>query len=117
MNAVAPPQLELAQLRHRRAELPVAPRRQTRLSDLPTLYLVGHGDTAWTESHRHTGLTDLPLSERGEADARRLGERLRGFVFARVFTSPLQRAARTCELCGFGGMAEVVSTAIVTIIV
>jgi broad specificity phosphatase PhoE len=76
------------------------------LFDLPTLYLVRHGDTAWTEAHRHTGLTDLPLNERGEAHARLLGERLRGIAFARVFTSPLQRAARTCELCGFGAVAE-----------
>ena len=74
---------------------------------LPVLYLARHGETAWTLSDQHTGLTDLPLTERGEHDARRLGERLRGLTFARVLTSPLQRAARTCELAGFGSAAEV----------
>jgi probable phosphoglycerate mutase len=73
---------------------------------LPVLYLARHGETAWTLSGQHTGLTDLPLTERGEQDARRLGERLRGLTFARVLTSPLLRAARTCELAGFGSVAE-----------
>jgi broad specificity phosphatase PhoE len=76
-------------------------------SDLPKLYLARHGDTAWTDSHQHTGRTDLPLNERGEEHARQLGERLRGFTFVRVFTSPLQRAAKTCALAGFGASAEV----------
>jgi probable phosphoglycerate mutase len=70
---------------------------------LPTLYLARHGDTAWTESHQHTGRTDLPLDEHGERHARSLGERLKGLSFARVFTSPLQRASKTCELAGFAG--------------
>lgn len=74
---------------------------------LPKLYLARHGDTAWTESHQHTGRTDLPLNEHGVAHARQLAERLREFSFARVFTSPLQRAAKTCELAGFGKIAEV----------
>jgi probable phosphoglycerate mutase len=74
---------------------------------LPVLYLARHGETAWSLSSQHTGLTDLPLTERGERNARQLGERLRGLTFAKVFTSPLQRAARTCELAGFGGAAEV----------
>jgi probable phosphoglycerate mutase len=74
---------------------------------LANLYLARHGDTAWTESHQHTGRTDLPLNERGEEHARQLGERLRGFAFVRVFTSPLQRAAKTCALAGFGADAEV----------
>jgi probable phosphoglycerate mutase len=74
---------------------------------LPVLYLARHGETAWTLSGQHTGLTDVPLTEHGEQDARRLGERLRGLSFARVLTSPLQRAARTCELAGFGSAAEV----------
>ena len=75
--------------------------------DLPIVYLARHGETAWTISRQHTGLTDLPLTERGERTARRLGERLKGLKFAKVFTSPLQRAARTCELAGFGTVAEV----------
>jgi probable phosphoglycerate mutase len=74
---------------------------------LPKLYLARHGDTAWTDSHQHTGRTDLPLNERGEEHAHQLGERLRGFSFVGVFTSPLQRASKTCELAGFGAGAEV----------
>ena len=74
---------------------------------LPIVYLGRHGETAWTLSRQHTGLTDLPLTERGEDSARRLGERLKGLTFAKVLTSPLKRAARTCELAGFGGVAEV----------
>src|SRR2546423_836657 len=74
---------------------------------LPVIYLARHGETAWSLTGQHTGLTDLPLTERGERNARQLGERLRGLTFAKVYTSPLQRAARTCELAGFGAVAEV----------
>lgn len=74
---------------------------------LPTLYLARHGETVWSLSGQHTGLTDLPLTERGERNARELGERLRGLSFKKVFTSPLQRAARTCALAGFEAAAEV----------
>jgi broad specificity phosphatase PhoE len=74
---------------------------------LPLVYLARHGETAWTLSGQHTGLTDLPLTERGERNARRLQERFRGVAFAKVFTSPLQRATRTCELAGFGAVAEI----------
>ena len=74
---------------------------------LPIVYLARHGETAWTLSGQHTGLTDLPLTEHGERNARRLEERLRGVTFAKVFTSPLQRATRTCELAGFGALAEI----------
>ena len=74
---------------------------------LPIVYLARHGETAWSLSGQHTGLTDLPLTKRGECNARRLGERLQGLEFARVFTSPLQRATRTCELAGFSARAEV----------
>src|SRR5215510_14698331 len=73
----------------------------------PVIYLARHGETVWSLSGQHTGRTDLPLTERGERNARALGERLRGLVFARVFTSPLQRAVRTCELAGFRTVAEV----------
>jgi broad specificity phosphatase PhoE len=75
-------------------------------NNFPKLYLVRHGETAWSLAGRHTGLTDVPLTEPGERDAHRLGERLAGVAFAKVFTSPLQRAARTCELAGFGSAAE-----------
>jgi broad specificity phosphatase PhoE len=74
---------------------------------LPIVYLARHGETAWTISGQHTGVTDLPLTSRGEVEAARLGERLQGLAFAAVFTSPLQRAVRTCELAGFGSAAEV----------
>jgi probable phosphoglycerate mutase len=74
---------------------------------LQVVYLARHGETAWSLSGQPTGRTDLPLTERGERNARRLGERLKGLTFAAVLTSPLQRAARTCELAGFGAAAEV----------
>jgi broad specificity phosphatase PhoE len=73
----------------------------------PVIYLARHGETAWSLSGQHTGRTDLPLTERGERNARRLGQRLTGLAFAKVFTSPSQRATRTCELAGFGSNAEV----------
>ena len=74
---------------------------------LPVVYLARHGETAWTISGQHTGATDLPLTARGEAEAARLAEPLAGLTFAAAFTSPLQRAVRTCELAGFGPVAEV----------
>ena len=73
----------------------------------PIIYLARHGETAWSLTGQHTGLTDLPLTERGERNASRLQERLKGLTFAKVFTSPLQRARRTCELAGFGSVAEI----------
>lgn len=69
---------------------------------LPRILLARHGETDWSLSGRHTGLADLPLTERGERLARLLGERLTGQHPAHIFTSPLQRARRTCELAGFG---------------
>jgi len=72
----------------------------------PIVYLARHGETAWTVTGQHTGLTDLPLTERGERNARKLGERLNGMTFEMVLTSPLRRAMRTCELAGFEPVAE-----------
>src|SRR5258705_5901108 len=74
---------------------------------LPIIYLARHGETAWTVTGQHTGRTDIPLTERGERNARRLGERLTGLTFAKVLTSPLRRASRTCELAGYAKAAEV----------
>ena len=74
---------------------------------LPIIYLARHGQTAWSKSGQHTGLTDIPLLPEGEYDAERLGARLRKLEFAAVWTSPLVRASRTCELAGFGGVATV----------
>ena len=75
--------------------------------ELPVAYLARHGETAWSLTGQHTGLTDLPLTERGERNARQLGERLKGLSFAKVWSSPLQRAFRTCELSGFAAVAEI----------
>lgn len=74
---------------------------------LPSIYLARHGETAWSLTGQHTGLTDLPLTEQGELDAAALGDLLSGRLFVKVFTSPLQRTVRTCALAGFGSMAEV----------
>ncbi len=74
---------------------------------LPINYLARHGETAWSLTRQHTGLTDLPLTDRGERNASRLKQRLKGLFFAKVLTSPLQRARRTCELAGFGTVAEI----------
>jgi broad specificity phosphatase PhoE len=74
---------------------------------LPVVYLARHGETAWTISRQHTGLTDLPLTTQGEAEALRLGDQLEGLTFSAVLTSPLQRALRTCELASFGSVAHV----------
>jgi probable phosphoglycerate mutase len=71
------------------------------------VYLARHGETAWSLSGQHTGLTDLPLTDRGQRNAASLGRILHGRTFARVFVSPLQRARQTCELAGFHAAAEV----------
>jgi broad specificity phosphatase PhoE len=80
---------------------------QSMSETFPVVYLARHGETPWSLTGQHTGLTDLPLTERGEENARRLGEPLRRLTFAKVFTSPLRRAMRTCELAGFQSVAEV----------
>jgi probable phosphoglycerate mutase len=71
------------------------------------VYVARHADTAWTHSGQHTGLFDLPLTADGECHARLLGKRLQRLSVVKVFTSPSQRARRTCELAGFGAVAEV----------
>ena len=76
-------------------------------NNLPSVYLARHGETVWTITGQHTGLTDLPLTQRGECNATRLRERLGGLTFAKVFTSPLKRAMRTCELAGFASVAQI----------
>lgn len=70
------------------------------------LVIVRHGETEWSRSMRHTGNTDLPLTEEGEAQARAVIPRLVGREFALVLTSPLRRARRTAELAGYGDRAE-----------
>jgi probable phosphoglycerate mutase len=90
-------------------EISSKPARELAASEnsLPVIYLARHGETAWSLTGQHTGLTDLPLTPRGERNARALGQRLKANRFARVFTSPLRRAARTCELAGFREQAEI----------
>ena len=74
---------------------------------LPEVFLARHGETAWAITGQHTGRTDIPLTERGERNARSLGERLAGADFAEILTSPLVRASRTCALAGFESRAQV----------
>jgi broad specificity phosphatase PhoE len=76
-------------------------------NSLQLVFLARHGETAWSITGQHTGRTDLPLTKQGEFNAQLLGERLKELTFEKVFTSPLQRACRTCELAGFGTAAEV----------
>lgn len=69
--------------------------------------LLRHGETAWSRDGKHTGLTDVPLTERGRDQARALGRVLAGRRFARVLTSPLSRASDTCELVRLGWPADI----------
>jgi probable phosphoglycerate mutase len=73
---------------------------------LPFIYLVRHGETAWSLSHQHTGRTDIPLTERGERDARALSAKLQSVDFVKVWSSPLKRARCTAELAGFADRLE-----------
>jgi len=68
--------------------------------------LVRHGETEWSRAGKHTGRSDVPLTELGRDQARAVGEALRGRHFALVLTSPLARAAETCGVAGFGDRAE-----------
>jgi broad specificity phosphatase PhoE len=71
------------------------------------VYLIRHGETEWSLSRQHTGITDIPLTENGRKVARLLAPVLAGEAFALVLTSPLQRARETCELAGLGELAEI----------
>jgi broad specificity phosphatase PhoE len=72
----------------------------------PSVYLIRHGETAWSLSHQHTGRSDIPLTERGEQEAQQLHTRLRDIPDAKVLSSPLLRARRTAELAGFATSLE-----------
>ena len=74
---------------------------------LPEVYLARHGETEWSLTGQHTGRTDVPLTETGRREADQLRPVLAGRSFARVLTSPLERAAATCRLAGLGDKAEV----------
>lgn len=72
------------------------------------LFVIRHGETEWSRTGRHTGRTDVPLTAKGELDARRLGEAMRSVELDVILTSPLVRARATCELAGFGDRMELV---------
>ena len=74
---------------------------------LQQVYLVRHGETEWSLSGQHTGITDIPLTENGRNLAKRLAPALATVRFALVLTSPLERARKTCELAGLGAHAEI----------
>jgi probable phosphoglycerate mutase len=74
---------------------------------LQRVWFVRHGETPWTVTGQHTGRTDIPLTAHGEDEARKISRRLHDRQFDAVLTSPLQRALRTCELAGFGAVAQV----------
>jgi broad specificity phosphatase PhoE len=72
----------------------------------PRVWLVRHAETEWSRTGRHTGRTDVPLTDAGREHARGLGARLAGTEFEAVFSSPLSRARETAELAGLGDRAE-----------
>jgi broad specificity phosphatase PhoE len=74
-------------------------------SAFPEIYLVRHGETEWSASGKHTGRTDIPLTPAGEEAARHIAIRLSGLTFSAVWSSPSQRASKTCALAGFGSQA------------
>ena len=71
------------------------------------VFLIRHGETEWSLSGQHTGITDIPLTENGRTMPRLLAPILAKVTFARIFTSPLKRARETCELAGLGERAEI----------
>ena len=73
----------------------------------PIVWLARHGETEWSRDLRHTGLTDIPLTAKGEEQARSLRRPLAGIDFDLVLCSPLGRARQTCELAGLGGRAQI----------
>jgi len=71
------------------------------------LWLIRHGETAWSLSGAHTSRTDIPLTDRGRERARKIREYLSGKTFSMVLTSPMQRARETCSIAGFGDVAQI----------
>lgn len=76
-------------------------------TSLPKIYLARHGETRWSVSGQHTGTSDIPLTQQGEKNAKRLSKRLEGLAFKKVLSSPLQRAIKTGELAGFGDQLSI----------
>jgi len=77
------------------------------LSATLRLYLMRHGETAWSLTGQHTGFTDIALTPHGKDEARALAPHLRTIPFTKILTSPLLRARQTCELAGFGAAGEI----------
>ncbi len=77
------------------------------MSDSLRIFLIRHGETAWSITGQHTGLTDIALTAQGEEEARALAPHLRTVQFNRILTSPLRRARQTCELAGLGAAAAI----------
>jgi len=71
------------------------------------IYLIRHGETEWTVSGKHTGRTDIPLTEKGEEQSKALGKFLKGTGFQKVFCSPSTRAKETCRHCGLFAHAQI----------
>lgn len=78
------------------------------MSGAPEVLLIRHAATEWSVAGRHTGRTDLPLTEEGRQAAARTARKLEGQSFERVLSSPLRRARETCEICGLGAQAQTV---------
>ena len=72
----------------------------------PEIVLARHGETEWSRDRRHTGRTDVPLTDQGRRQAKALRARLEGRGFAKVLVSALSRAVETCRLAGLGDRAE-----------
>lgn len=77
------------------------------MGEPPQVYLIRHGETAWSLTGQHTGLTDIALTAHGEDEARALAPRLRTSHFRQIWTNPLRRARQTCDLAGLGNDAEI----------
>jgi len=73
----------------------------------PELWLIRHGETAWSLSGQHTSRTDIPLTEHGKTRAKEIHDYLNGRPFSLVLTSPRQRAKETCNIAGYGGVAQI----------
>lgn len=71
------------------------------------LWLIRHGETAWSLSGAHTSRTDIPLTDRGRERAQKIRDYLHGKTFSMVLTSPLERARETCAIAGYGDVAQI----------